>query len=144
MNQGQTRSKNRTKPKIQSQKNSNAANSKLNGYDEMLMDNLKVESRFGELDSTAHIDKRPVKKLEKIAEIKKKRTSQRKKLEKKQDQKAAKTLSAILLAFIITWTPYNINVVINTFCNNCLDKFEIWQSFGNDFLSYLMCIYKNL
>ena len=54
-----------------------------------------------------------------------------KKIEKKQDQKAAKTLSAILLAFIITWTPYNINVVVNTFCNNCLDKFETWQFFGN-------------
>ena len=53
-----------------------------------------------------------------------------KKVEKKQDQKAAKTLSAILLAFIITWTPYNINVVVNTFCNNCLDKFAGWQFFG--------------
>jgi len=53
------------------------------------------------------------------------------KLVKKQDQKAAKTLSAILLAFIITWTPYNINVVVNTFCNNCLHQFEKWDSFGN-------------
>jgi muscarinic acetylcholine receptor M3 len=51
-------------------------------------------------------------------------------LEKKQDQKAAKTLSAILLAFIITWTPYNINVVLNTFCDNCLDSYKAWQSFG--------------
>lgn len=55
---------------------------------------------------------------------------QRKKLEKKQDQKAAKTLSAILLAFILTWTPYNINVVANTFCDNCVDQFEIYSSFG--------------
>lgn len=58
----------------------------------------------------------------------------RKKMEKKQDQKAAKTLSAILLAFIITWTPYNINVVVNTFCNNCLDKFENYQFFGLYFM----------
>ncbi len=53
-----------------------------------------------------------------------------KKIEKKNDQKAAKTLSAILLAFILTWTPYNINVVVNTFCDNCLDKYTSWQHFG--------------
>ena len=32
--------------------------------------------------------------------------------EKKADRKAAKTLAAILLAFVLTWTPYNINVLI--------------------------------
>lgn len=32
--------------------------------------------------------------------------------EKKADKKAAKTLSAILLTFIITWTPYNILVLL--------------------------------
>lgn len=62
-----------------------------------------------------------------------------KKLEKKQDQKAAKMLSAILLAFIITWTPYNINVVVNTFCDNCLNKYVFWEGFGKiqNFLFYL-------
>jgi hypothetical protein len=34
--------------------------------------------------------------------------------EKKQEKKAAKTLSAILLAFVITWTPYNILVLLKT------------------------------
>lgn len=69
------------------------------------------------------------------AELKKKSGVQhRKKIEKKQDQKAAKTLSAILLAFILTWTPYNINVVANTFCENCVDKFEFYSSFGELFL----------
>ena len=34
--------------------------------------------------------------------------------EKKQEKKAAKTLSAILLAFIVTWTPYNILVLLRT------------------------------
>ena len=34
--------------------------------------------------------------------------------EKKQEKKAAKTLSAILLAFIMTWTPYNILVLLRT------------------------------
>lgn len=32
---------------------------------------------------------------------------ERRKNERKQESKAAKTLSAILFAFIITWTPYN-------------------------------------
>lgn len=34
--------------------------------------------------------------------------------EKKQEKKAAKTLSAILLAFVLTWTPYNILVLLKT------------------------------
>ena len=58
--------------------------------------------------------------------------NKRQKLEKKQDQKAAKTLSAILLAFIITWTPYNINVVLLAFCNTCLENFKLWESFGKE------------
>lgn len=42
------------------------------------------------------------------AQVKKKKKPQ----EKKADKKAAKTLSAILLTFIITWTPYNILVLL--------------------------------
>ena len=41
--------------------------------------------------------------------------------EKKADRKAAKTLSAILLAFVITWTPYNVFAVLNSFCPDCID-----------------------
>ena len=41
--------------------------------------------------------------------------------EKKADRKAAKTLSAILLAFIITWTPYNVFTVLLSFCPDCID-----------------------
>ena len=41
--------------------------------------------------------------------------------EKKADRKAAKTLSAILLAFIITWTPYNVFAVLLSFCPDCID-----------------------
>lgn len=44
----------------------------------------------------------------------------RKRQERRQDRKAAKTLSAILLAFIITWTPYNIFAVVSTFCLTCI------------------------
>ncbi|KAH9514238.1 hypothetical protein Btru_028457 [Bulinus truncatus] len=41
--------------------------------------------------------------------------------ERRQDQKAAKTLTAILLAFIVTWTPYNIFTVVQVFCDHCVN-----------------------
>ncbi|XP_065557797.1 muscarinic acetylcholine receptor DM1-like [Artemia franciscana] len=67
---------------------------------------------------------------------KKNKKNKKKNQEKKQDRKAAKTLSAILLAFIITWTPYNILVLIRSFfhCENtkCFSN-EIWD------FSYYLC-----
>nr|XP_061794225.1 muscarinic acetylcholine receptor M3-like [Nerophis lumbriciformis] len=41
--------------------------------------------------------------------------SKRKRMSLVKEKKAAQTLSAILFAFIITWTPYNIMVLINAF-----------------------------
>ncbi|XP_014246886.1 muscarinic acetylcholine receptor DM1 [Cimex lectularius] len=63
---------------------------------------------------------------------KKKRKTQ----EKKADKKAAKTLSAILLTFIITWTPYNILVLLKpiTECTDCIPQ-GVW-----DFFYYLCYI----
>ncbi|XP_037322203.2 muscarinic acetylcholine receptor M3 [Pungitius pungitius] len=43
--------------------------------------------------------------------------TKRKRMSLVKEKKAAQTLSAILFAFIITWTPYNIMVLINTFCD---------------------------
>lgn len=56
--------------------------------------------------------------------------------EKKADKKAAKTLSAILLTFIITWTPYNILVLLKplTACTDCIPQ-GLW-----DFFYYLCYI----
>ncbi|KAJ7344879.1 hypothetical protein JRQ81_000829 [Phrynocephalus forsythii] len=48
------------------------------------------------------------------------------------ERKAAQTLSAILLAFIITWTPYNIMVLISTFCSDCIPQ-TLWH------LGYWLC-----
>lgn len=42
--------------------------------------------------------------------------AKKKRQEKRQEKKAVKTLSAILLAFIVTWTPYNIFTVIQALC----------------------------
>ncbi|XP_060523859.1 muscarinic acetylcholine receptor DM1 [Cylas formicarius] len=56
--------------------------------------------------------------------------------EKKADKKAAKTLSAILLTFIITWTPYNILVLLKpvTATSNRIPP-QLW-----DFFYYLCYI----
>lgn len=48
------------------------------------------------------------------------------------EKKAAQTLSAILLAFILTWTPYNIMVLISTFCAECIPT-SLWH------LGYWLC-----
>lgn len=72
------------------------------------------------------ISKPIVKPLPAPRQIKKKKKSQ----EKKQETKAAKTLSAILLSFIITWTPYNILVLLKplTGCTKCFPQ-ELWDFF---------------
>jgi muscarinic acetylcholine receptor M3 len=57
--------------------------------------------------------------------------------EKKQDRKAAKTLSAILLAFVVTWTPYSVLVVLNAILGKeSADEYipeVLWQ------FSYYLC-----
>lgn len=70
------------------------------------------------------IPKPIVKPLPAPRQVKKKKKSQ----EKKQETKAAKTLSAILLSFIITWTPYNILVLLKplTGCTKCFPQ-ELWD-----------------
>ena len=59
--------------------------------------------------------------------------------EKRQERKAAKTLSAILLVFILTWTPYNVLAVMKgilgpeqsevlltfSFCSQAMYTFQI-------------------
>ncbi|XP_058838152.1 muscarinic acetylcholine receptor DM1 isoform X2 [Topomyia yanbarensis] len=64
--------------------------------------------------------------LQTARQVKKKKKSQ----EKRQETKAAKTLSAILLSFIITWTPYNILVLLKplTACTKCIPQ-ELWDFF---------------
>ncbi|KAM4770986.1 muscarinic acetylcholine receptor M3 [Rhinophrynus dorsalis] len=56
----------------------------------------------------------------------------RKRMNLIKEKKAAQTLSAILLAFIITWAPYNIMVLVNTFCESCIPRIY-WN------LGYWLC-----
>ncbi|XP_029984600.1 muscarinic acetylcholine receptor M5b isoform X2 [Sphaeramia orbicularis] len=58
--------------------------------------------------------------------------TKRKRMVLVKEKKAAQTLSAILLAFILTWTPYNIMVLISTFCAECIPE-SLWQ------LGYWLC-----
>ncbi|XP_018604810.1 muscarinic acetylcholine receptor M3-like [Scleropages formosus] len=58
--------------------------------------------------------------------------TKRKRMSLVKEKKAAQTLSAILFAFIITWTPYNIMVLVNTFCNDCIPQ-TLWA------LGYWLC-----
>jgi hypothetical protein len=48
-----------------------------------------------------------------------------------------KTLSAILLAFIVTWMPYHVNVIISCFCVDCVPN--AFYHFG----MYLYCLNVN-
>lgn len=76
---------------------------------------------------TAKIIPKPIVKPQPVPRhVKKKKKSQ----EKRQETKAAKTLSAILLSFIITWTPYNILVLLKplTACTECIPR-ELWDFF---------------
>ncbi|MBN3297016.1 ACM3 protein, partial [Amia calva] len=58
--------------------------------------------------------------------------TKRKRMSLVKEKKAAQTLSAILFAFIITWTPYNIMVLVNTFCDDCIPE-SLWA------LGYWLC-----
>nr|XP_001919160.1 muscarinic acetylcholine receptor M3-like [Danio rerio] len=82
-------------------------------------------SKFGvSKSSTLDSKDQPVKSARK--------TNKRKKLSLVKEKKAAQTLSAILLAFIITWTPYNIMVLLNAFCDGCIPE-TLWA------LGYWLC-----
>jgi len=52
--------------------------------------------------------------------VKERRERKRNQQEKKAERKAARTLSAVLLAFIVTWTPYNVFIIVEAFCTDCV------------------------
>nr|XP_020468491.1 muscarinic acetylcholine receptor M2-like [Monopterus albus] len=48
------------------------------------------------------------------------------------ERKVTRTIMAILVAFVATWTPYNVIVLINTFCSTCIPN-SLWT------IGYWLC-----
>ena len=91
-----------------------------------------VNSSVGKTTATLPLSFKEATLAKRFALKTRSQITKRKRMSLIKEKKAAQTLSAILLAFIITWTPYNIMVLVNTFCDSCIPK-TYWN------LGYWLC-----
>ncbi|KAK5881801.1 hypothetical protein CesoFtcFv8_022559 [Champsocephalus esox] len=82
--------------------------------------------------STAASTMKDAAMAKRFASKAKTKINKRKNEKKANENKAARTLSAILVVFITTWLPYNIMVLVSTFCTNCIPE-TLWS------LGYWLC-----
>uniref|UniRef100_G3Q8Z1 Muscarinic acetylcholine receptor n=1 Tax=Gasterosteus aculeatus TaxID=69293 RepID=G3Q8Z1_GASAC len=68
----------------------------------------------------------------KIVKMTKQAPNKKKKAPPSREKKVTRTIMAILVAFVATWTPYNVMVLINTFCSSCIPN-PVWT------IGYWLC-----